>query len=73
MLTYCKVENEKCIYVNKIATLSVKCQLSGEPKDLEKGEDVQNDDSDIAFKNLCVLVDVSFNQKNFWTNFSDII
>lgn len=44
LLTYCKVENEKCIYDNKIVTLSATCQLSSEPNDLVKGEDVQNDD-----------------------------
>lgn len=38
-----KVENEKCINDNKIATLWVTCQFSGEPNDLEKGEDVQNE------------------------------
>ena len=43
LLTYCKVENEKCINDNKIATLWVTCQFSGEPNDLEKGEDVQNE------------------------------
>ena len=43
LLTYCKVENEKCINDNEIATLSVTWQFSGEPNDLEKGEDVQNE------------------------------
>ena len=38
-----KVENEKCINDNEIATLSVTWQFSGEPNDLEKGEDVQNE------------------------------
>ena len=43
LLTYCKVENEKCINDNKIAPLSVTWQFSSEPNDLEKGEDVQNE------------------------------